>query len=158
MAGKDKVDPFAKLDADDPFNDADGLFDKPSTSFEQLATEQNKGKLVLVNPIEVREKVQTKFTKPGETPPDAVVVDGVVFEDDGTYAELPGTMIFAKAIVGQLRSRVGQSKPPVLGVLTKVPSGKGFDAWLIDPDKVTAEHVKQAKAYLLESQKVDLAG
>lgn len=151
-----KKDPFAESTKDDPFAAADGLFDRPSTSFEQLAAEENKGKLVLVTPKEFLSKVPTRFTKPGETPPDAVEADAVIFEEDGSVTELDGTRIFARAIVGQLKGRIDKGKPPVLAILTKVPSSKGFDAWLLDPDQITEEHVAQAKKYLLEAQKVDV--
>lgn len=149
-------DPFKELEKDDPFAAADGLFDRPNTNFEQLASDENKGKLVLATPTQFLEKVPTRFTKPGETPPDAVEVDAVVFEEDGSHTELLSTRIFARVIVGQLKGRVGKNMPPVLGVLTQVKSSKGHDAWIIDPDKVTTEQIKLAKQYLLDSQKVDV--
>lgn len=151
-----KKDPFQQLEEDDPFADADGLFERPNTSFEQLAADDNMGKLVMVTPTLFMEKVATRFTKPGETPPDAVEADAVIFEEDGSVRELTGTRIFARVIVNQLRGRVGKDKPPVLGILTQVKSSKGHDAWIIDPDQVTPDQVKVAKQYLLDSQKVDV--
>lgn len=148
-------DPFDKVDGD-PFAEAEGLFDKPTTSFEQLAVPENLGKLMLVTPTGFREKVMTRFTQPGQEGSDAVEADAVVFEEDGSANVLEGTLIFQKVIIGQLKGRIGKGKPPVLAVLAKRKSTERgrSDAWLLDPDVVTADQVKQAKAYLLESQQV----
>lgn len=155
-----EADPFADELKDDPFAEAQGLFDKPAVSFEQLTDDDNLGKLALVFATGIREKVVTRFTPPGAEGSDAVEANAVIFDDEGKAHELFGTLIFPKVIVGQLRGRIGGK--PVLGVLAKRKSQeKGrSDAWILDPDQVTAEQVKLAAQYVLANtvDKADAAG
>lgn len=147
--------PFG-ADADDPFAKARGRFGKARTSFEQVIVKENLGKLMLLTPTLFQEKVATRFTKPGDVPPDAVTADVVVWDENNEVSETSGTMIFAKVVVGQLKGRVGTGEA-VLGVLSQVPSQKGNDAWLLDSDAVTEEQVDMVLAFLADKEKAQKA-
>lgn len=132
--------------ANDPFAKAKGRLARAQAAFDQVITEDFKGRLLLIQPTEYHDKVVTKFTKPGEDGTPAVTADAAVLDGDEGLVEFPGTMIFAKFVVAQLRPQIG--KEPVLGVLVTKPSQKGHDAWFIDSDVVTDEQFAAGIAYL----------
>lgn len=135
-------DPFDELAANDPFAAAQGLFDKASSTFEKLASDENLGRLVLATFADFHSQVDTAFGKA-----DAVSADVVILDGEDAPRDLGRIKIFQKVIVGQLNGK----RRPVLGILVKKPSTqKGMSpAWVLDSDAVTEDHVKVATAYVM---------
>lgn len=134
-----KANPFDELDKDDPFAQAEGLFDKAASTFEKITNYE--GRLLLATFVDFEKDVETSF---GDA--DRVTAEVVVLDGEDAPLELGEIMIFQKVIVGQLKGK----KRPVLGVLAKRPSAKkGMSpAWVLDSDVVTEDQVKIAAKYV----------
>jgi hypothetical protein len=141
-------DPFKGLEKDDPFAEAEGLFEKASSSFEKIT--DYEGRLLMAKFVSFEAQVDTAFGLA-----DAVDATVVVLDGEDAPLDLGQIKVFQKVIVGQLKGKTR----PVLGVLAKRPSQKkGMSpAWVLDSDAVTPEQVKLAKEYLVSAQQVDLS-
>lgn len=142
MAKDQTAGPFEDELADDPFAEAEGLFEKASSSFEKITDYQDR--LILARFVSFESKVDTAF---GEA--DRVTAEVTVLDGDDAPLELGEIQIFQKVVVGQLKGK----KRPVLGILTKRPSTKkGMSpAWVLDSDAVTPDQVKVAAKYVTEN-------
>lgn len=118
------------------------MFDGPASGAKITTFE---GMLLLLSPSEYREGIATSFG-----PADAVVTEIAVL--DGGYAgeKHGGVMVFQKALMGQLRPKVGTGRM-VLGRLGRGVAKTGQSApWILqdptDADKTLARQHLAAKA------------
>lgn len=110
------------------------LFDAPATGAKITTFE---GRLLLITPTEHREGIATSFG-----PADAVVADVVVLDGPDAGQTEYGTLVFQKALQGQLRPKIGTGRM-VLGRLGRGVAKAGQSApWILaeptEADKQTA--------------------
>lgn len=99
------------------------MFDSPSSG---VKITEFEGALLLLTPVEHRENISTSFG-----PADAVVADVAVLDGKDAGQTHPGTLIFQKALMGQLRPKVGTGRM-VLGRLGKGVAKPGQSApWVL---------------------------
>lgn len=83
-----------------------------------------KGKLLVIEPLEVEKGIKTRFTKPGEEPGDAVRANVYVVQagDGSKYEPYEDVLIFPKVLQSQTRKKMGSI---VVGRLTQGEARKG---------------------------------
>lgn len=118
------------------------MFDSPATG---VKISEFENCLILLTPTEHREAISTAF---GDA--DAVVADVAVLDGPRAGESHPGTLIFQKALQGQLRPKVGTGRM-VLGRLGRGTAKPGQSApWVLgDPteqDKALARTHLNANA------------
>lgn len=111
-------------------------FDAPASG---VKVTEFEGALLLLKPTEYREGISTAF---GDA--DAVVCDLTVLDGPKAGQEHPGTLIFQRALQGQLRPKVGTGRM-VLGRLGRGVAKAGQSApWILgdptDADKTLARN------------------
>lgn len=110
------------------------MFDAPASGAKITNFE---GALLLLQPTEYRENIATSFG-----PADAVVTEVAVLDGRDSGQKHSGVLIFQKALMGQLRPKVGSGRY-VLGRLGRGVAKAGQSApWMLldptDADKDTA--------------------
>jgi len=110
------------------------MFDSPASGAKITTFE---GMLLLLSPTEYREGIATSFG-----PADAVVTEVAVLDGDYVGEKHAGVMVFQKALMGQLRPKVGTGRM-VLGRLGRGVAKTGQSApWILqdptDADKDAA--------------------
>lgn len=89
-----------------------------------------KGRLLLITPHSVEEKVKTKYTRPGEDGKDAIRADVVVLDGPDASDTTPDVLVFPGVLVAQLRSKIGQK---VIGRLGQgIATGGNNPPWRLD--------------------------